>query len=1420
MNSILHNCSHKDADVTHAFREEEVFVAIFNYIDHVFSLIKPKKVFFMAIDGVAPRAKMNQQRSRRFRSARDAEVARQKAIKEGIDLPDSEPFDSNAITPGTEFMAQLTKHLKYFINRKVSEDSNWQGITVILSGHEVPGEGEHKIMEYIRSERAKPDFSANIRHCLYGLDADLIMLGLVSHDPHFSLLREEVTFGRRSSKPVELTEQRFFLLHLSLVREYLEIDLCTEEDKMSFNFDFDRVLDDFILINFFIGNDFLPELPSLLINEGAMPVVMKTYKMYLAQADGYMTENGIINHERLAVWLDLLSKFEFEKFEEKAQDVEWFNEDLVSVSLNGAEEEAAKLKISEREKKLIRMLKPIVLELNHLADGEVSRPLNMTDDDKKFVQHIAQRTWTRLVRNPDDTYCLMFDADGVLESSSEDEEESVGKNTQPLKKREAAVQRFLRRYENAEILLKEDEERKQHLYSEKYDTWRNSYYKAKFDITIHNEDAIKEIAENYIEGLQWILLYYYQGVASWGWFYRYHYGPRITDVKKGLGKQFKFDQGHPFRPFEQLMSVLPDRSRKLVPAPYRPFMTEETSPIIQYYPREFALDMNGKKNDWEAVVKIPFVDEKKLLSTLATVEDKLTPEEKKRNGHGASVQFIFNPQIDTIYPTSLPGTLLDIENCHCIEKEFHIPRVTASDLRFGLLKGTKLGKESLAGFPSLKTLNFTTSIEFANAQVFMAPSRNESVVLTINSSFTNETASSISEKLIGETVYVGWPYLIEAKVCAVSDDHFIYQKLHGEVVTNTPHDGNSGIQNWERTRRRIESDYKKYAVRIGDVNLLVHAQLIKGLTRDKNGAFVKEFDDSKEIEFALQTVVEEVVEADERFKERPPLPLSEEFPKGSRALFLGRKGYGNPITISGYNGNKLDVELHSLKEGELTVGSRLAQKESYETKYMPSFIVAKQLGIDSFFLGKLTSKYFVTVNNQKTNIGLGLKIDAKQEMILQYSRKGLKGWEYTVRAMELIKGYLAAFRPVFAQLAKSKAFTPAFEDEFPNMPAEERKSTVDAMKHWLSDYKSKHPDFVLVPCDTQSLSTPSIKQLESYIKSYASQEHVTETTIAKGVPRDSLLAPTYAYHDLRRQKFSLGDRVVYALSSGKAQLYSRGTVVGIHVVNYARVDLDVLFDVTFEAGNTLGGKCVDARGLTLDSGSFINLTNKQLLPQRDQKFQSTSSPFSQRGTSTNYGPSKASSHLKPARTPNRPAWNAQTVVSTTTIGPRPTATAVGPKSNNASGSTQPTQPTQNNEQATQEILAMLKPKPRSEEEIRQSNEALLSNFGQGGKKATSGTEQLRRMIHTGPSYGPPSGGPVMIGPIVPSDGAMPAPHQNDLDQMSADLRAQLNIGQPQDATQGPPTRGRGRGRGNGRGRGSGRGGRGRGRGGQSHATQD
>ena len=151
MNGIIHTCTHSNNEKLIAANEKDMFLRIFAYTDRLYKLVDPKKLMFLAIDGVAPRAKMNQQRSRRFRSSKQREVLIADHIALNGKLPEEESFDSNCITPGTDFMYRLSIAFQKWIEYKMKNDPYWQhGAEIVFSGPDVPGEGEQVGVRCVR----------------------------------------------------------------------------------------------------------------------------------------------------------------------------------------------------------------------------------------------------------------------------------------------------------------------------------------------------------------------------------------------------------------------------------------------------------------------------------------------------------------------------------------------------------------------------------------------------------------------------------------------------------------------------------------------------------------------------------------------------------------------------------------------------------------------------------------------------------------------------------------------------------------------------------------------------------------------------------------------------------------------------------------------------------------------------------------------------------------------------------------------------------------------------------------------------------------------------------------------------------------------------------------------------------------------
>ena len=144
--------------------ENKMIQFVIQYIEILVEYSKPKKLLYIAIDGPAPKAKLNQQRMRRFKKFYDKKTNDELKTKFKEEIDTNPVWDTNAITPGTVFMNKLSIHLKkYFENRK--------DLKVIISDSNIPGEGEHKLLKHLRENYKENDFNM-----IYGLDADLISL--------------------------------------------------------------------------------------------------------------------------------------------------------------------------------------------------------------------------------------------------------------------------------------------------------------------------------------------------------------------------------------------------------------------------------------------------------------------------------------------------------------------------------------------------------------------------------------------------------------------------------------------------------------------------------------------------------------------------------------------------------------------------------------------------------------------------------------------------------------------------------------------------------------------------------------------------------------------------------------------------------------------------------------------------------------------------------------------------------------------------------------------------------------------------------------------------------------------------------------------------------------------------------------------
>lgn len=770
---------------------------VFAYTERVVNMIRPRKLLMMAIDGVAPRAKMNQQRSRRFRSAleaREKEEEKQAALEEwrAMGLPVSEEaaqskkaWDSNAITPGTPFMDLLASSLRYWVIKKMNEDPGWKDLQVVVSDASVPGEGEHKIMDHIRRQRSHPEHDPNTKHVIYGLDADLIMLSLATHEPRFKVLREDVfaqggkpktcnkcgheghiainCMAKPKLTPLDPASdpkardqalgkkpdrKPFVFLDVGTLREYLEIELNIP--GLTIPFDLERAIDDWVFLIFFVGNDFLPHLPSLEIREGAIDMLLKIWKQNLPRVGSWLTKHGQVELKNVQVIMEGVAAQEDEIFRKRQQDEERQEEknkrrkvedenrqraqmrargetpplsaktDPTTDSQSRILEQSSTMTASQNGQKngsTIDHRKQAIAALSSGNDAEIFkaqasiRLANLSAAEmlkaelagqakkearksgktgKKAGKETKKMTtgheYVGLDNRADcaeqaigsDVPQTKAVADELPAQELQETEEELGQSS-AVKPQEGAATRGFQSEEEADASVErplkrsfgeidEEEEadangiEEEDVGNETVDPvsvtnisrkvnpdgtvtyedtvrlfepgYRERYYRQKFGVELSDSAFRRKLVQSYVEGLSWVLAYYYQGCPSWTWYYPFHFSPFAADFTNLETMEVDFELGKPFRPYDQLMGVLPADSKTHLPRQFHPLMTEEDSTIIDFYPQSFEIDMNGKKMAWQGVVLLPFIDEARLLLALEQPYSQLSDEEHRRNAFG------------------------------------------------------------------------------------------------------------------------------------------------------------------------------------------------------------------------------------------------------------------------------------------------------------------------------------------------------------------------------------------------------------------------------------------------------------------------------------------------------------------------------------------------------------------------------------------------------------------------------------------------------------------------------------------------------------------------------------------------------------------------------------------------------------------
>lgn len=254
--------------------EKNLIDEVIAYVQRIVcTIVQPSKLLYIALDGPPPRAKMVQQRWRRFKKPLEDMLHAKARDMYGETEEPQWPANHNT-SPGTEFMDELSNSLQKAISEGIFNKHN-KSMRTVLSDASVPGEGEHKIIPYLRKIKSSPD--AN--YCIYGMDGDLLVLVLTTHKDNIYIMREPQADGMPEA--LQRIYENVELIYVNM-NEFRDRFIDDHDLK---DYDHRRVLLDYTFLTFLSGNDFIPALPGMKVKDQGLDRSLKIYDEVLKKRE-------------------------------------------------------------------------------------------------------------------------------------------------------------------------------------------------------------------------------------------------------------------------------------------------------------------------------------------------------------------------------------------------------------------------------------------------------------------------------------------------------------------------------------------------------------------------------------------------------------------------------------------------------------------------------------------------------------------------------------------------------------------------------------------------------------------------------------------------------------------------------------------------------------------------------------------------------------------------------------------------------------------------------------------------------------------------------------------------------------------------------------------------------------------------------